>query len=361
MKTVGFAEAITDISRGNEKIQQSAFLPSGTVPIIDQGRSVVAGYTNDQRSIVHSEPPVIVFGDHTRTLKFIDFPFAVGADGVKLLKTRQDFDPKYVYHYLRSLRIPSLGYSRHFKVLKETMVPQPPLEEQRRIAAILDQADAIRAKRRQVLAYLDSLNQAIFRDMFSGTDWPTTKLGHAATTRLGKMLDAKKHTGNPTYPYLRNANVQWFNIDVDDLLEMEFNERERVELSLREGDVLICEGGQPGRAAIWDGGRQDVYFQKALHRVRVGDDLLPEYLVHFMWAAVHGGALKDFITSATIAHLTGEKLRAVPVPVPPLELQQQFRDRVTKVQSSGHCVERALAADDELFTSLQSRAFRGEL
>ena len=161
-----FDDVVADESGGNLKIPQSEFLATGRYAIVDQGKELVAGYTNDESRLCRAQLPVIVFGDHTRCLKYVDFPFCMGADGVKVLRPKAEADPKYLYHYLRQVRLTEGGYDRHFKYLKRTSLALPPLPEQRRIAEILDKADALRAKRRAALAQLDTLSQAIFFDMF---------------------------------------------------------------------------------------------------------------------------------------------------------------------------------------------------
>ncbi len=97
--------------------------------------------------------------------------------------------------------------------------------------------------------------------------WAMTTLGEIAETQLGKMLSAKARTGNGGRPYLRNKNVQWGRIELDDLLHMDFTEAEFEKFRLRPGDLLVCEGGEVGRAALWRGTIADCAFQKALHRV----------------------------------------------------------------------------------------------
>ncbi|RLJ37842.1 type I restriction enzyme S subunit [Acidovorax sp. 106] len=243
----------------------------------------------------------------------------------------------------------------------------PTLEEQRRIAAILDQAETLRTQRRTALTLLDSLTQSLFLDMFGDPvanpkGWKKTPFGNVCPTRLGKMLDAKQQTGQNTRRYLRNANVQWFHIDVTDLLEMDFDADARETFRLQAGDLLICEGGEPGRAAIWNGELEDVYYQKALHRGRPNPALAKaEFLVWLLWFLAKRGGLGDHVTAATIAHLTGEKLKAMEIPLPPLPLQQTFATRIASIEALKATHRRALAALDALFASLQQRAFAGQL
>lgn len=283
-------------------------------------------------------------------------------------------DAKFLFHWLRKNKtfLESLGNGATFKEVSKATVARieinlPPIPEQRRIAAILDQADALRAKRREALAQLDSLTQSIFIEMFGNPvtnpkSWMMQPFSEVCETRLGKMLDARQQTGQDKRRYLRNANVQWFRIDLFDLLEMDFDSNARETFNLKKGDLLICEGGEPGRAAVWQGQLDDVYFQKALHRGRAKVGIAnPEYLVWLLWFLAHSGGLGDHVTAATIAHLTGEKLKAMPIPVPPLPLQQTFATRIQSVEALKTTHRAALQELDRLFASLQHRAFQGEL
>ena len=246
-------------------------------------------------------------------------------------------------------------------------LPLPPLEEQRRIAEVLDRAEALRAKRRAALAQLDSLTQSLFLDLFGDPannpkGWPMKPFGEVCDTRLGKMLDQKQQTGQHLRPYLRNASVQWFRFELADISEMDFDEKARKLFRLKDGDLLICEGGEPGRAAVWRGEIEECYYQKALHRARPRGDLaIPDFLAWQLWFLAHRGGLGDHVTSATIAHLTGEKLNAMEVPVPPIPLQREFARRVTGVEALKTAQRASLAELDALFATLQHRAFRGEL
>jgi type I restriction enzyme S subunit len=109
--------------------------------------------------------------------------------------------------------------------------------------------------------------------------WAFTTLGEIAETRLGKMLSKKARMGNGSRPYLRNKNVQWGRIELDDVLEMDFTEAELERFGVLAGDLLVCEGGEVGRAAIWRGQLEWIGYQKALHRVRPLGEIAPEYLL----------------------------------------------------------------------------------
>ncbi|MGM0905570.1 MAG: restriction endonuclease subunit S [Pseudomonadota bacterium] len=161
-----FTDAVKDATSGNAKLKKEEYLTTGSFPIVDQGQSLYGGYTDREDSVCKSELPIIVFGDHTRAFKFINEPFALGADGAKVLEPKVELDKGFLFHYLKQLRIESAGYSRHYKFLKESYVPVPPLVEQKRIAAILDKADAIRRKRQQAIKLAGDFLRSVFLDMF---------------------------------------------------------------------------------------------------------------------------------------------------------------------------------------------------
>jgi type I restriction enzyme S subunit len=153
-------------------------------------------------------------------------------------------------------------------------------------------------------------------------DWPRKKISEIATHSLGKMLDKAKNKGE-LRPYLRNLNVRWFGFDLSDVLEMRFLPEDVAKCTAVKGDVLVCEGGYPGRAAIWE---QDapIYFQKALHRVRFHEPERSKWFLYYLHAKDLDGTLRNHFNGSGIQHFTGEALAQLEVPLPPIPEQQRI-------------------------------------
>ena len=185
----------------------------------------------------------------------------------------------------------------------------------------------------------------MFGDVIRNSNaWQVYTLSEIASSRLGKMLDAKQQTGKNNYPYLANFNVQWFRFNLENLNEMDFNAADCAEFELCDGDLLVCEGGEIGRCAVWHNEVQPCFFQKALHRVRCNRQIIqPDYLAWwFKYNCDYGGFVAIAGSKATIAHLPGVKLKQLQIAVPPLELQLQFADFVTQTDKSKYRQEKCI-------------------
>lgn len=157
------------------------------------------------------------------------------------------------------------------------------------------------------------------------SDWPIVRLGDVIETNLGKMLDAKKNKGE-FKPYLGNSNVRWGLFELDNLAEMRFEDHEDERYRLRNGDLVICEGGEPGRCAIWRDELPEMRIQKALHRVRAKQGLTNHYLYYWINLAARTGVLEPYFTGTTIKHLTGRALAELRLPLPPMSVQMDVVD-----------------------------------
>lgn len=357
VKTIAFLDALEDVSAGNSKIPQSEFLPAGELAVVDQGRALIAGYTNDHTATIRSPAPLIVFGDHTRAIKYIDFPFAMGADGVKVLRVRDGLDPKFVYHFLRARRIPSVGYSRHFKFLKSLELPMPPLTDQTRIATILDRADAIRANRLQVHAHLGSLAQSVFKSMFARAA-QRSRLGDVATTTSGGTPNrAVAANFGGDIPWVKSGELHSGLItDTEERLSSLGLSSSSAKL-LPAGTVLLAmygaTAGVVGRLGI------DAATNQAVCSIKPGPRLDAEFLEHALRA--QADALASKASGGAQPNLSQATVRDFEIPVPSISDQQRFAKYSKAITQRQIATRRATAAAHELFASLQSRAFRGEL
>ena len=159
----------------------------------------------------------------------------------------------------------------------------------------------------------------------------TCPFGMIMTSCLGKMLDKAKNQGKPRR-YLRNINVRWFGFDLSDVQEMRVADDEVERYSIRKGDLVVCEGGEPGRCAIWSD-EETVCFQKALHRIRFNETSDPRFYMYYLWVLAKSGMLAAYYTGTGIKHLTGESLKKLPVPVPPLKEQKRIVARIEELFS----------------------------
>lgn len=309
------------------------------------------------------------FGSKTKPISFrVSGKFWVN-NHAHILKAQEKIDTDYLYYATMFYDVSNIinGATRQKltqSALRKMEISLPAMEEQRKIAQRLDAVSDLLAKQKQLLAEQDTLIQSLFYDMFgdpikNNKGWKIDELQNVATSRLGKMLDAKKQTGKNNRFYLANQNVKWFDFDFKDLRKMDFNEEDQKEFKLENGDVLVCEGGDVGRSAIWKSNLKECYFQKALHRIRCNlKKIVPIFLVRLFYTiSLHNGFDKIVGNKATIAHLTGVKLKTLKIPVPPLELQEKFAAIVEQIESERSKIKSAIAETQTLFNALMAEYF----
>lgn len=285
-----------------------------------------------------------------------------------VLRPRDDCDVDYITHVLSFYDVSKvISGTTRLKLTKGNaeliQIPLPSLPEQQRIAGLLEQADRLRRTRRYALELSDSFLPAAFLELFGDPRtnphaFEAKPAGELFHIQLGKMLDAKRFTGKELHPYLGNANVQWGYFELNDLKEMDFSAKDFERFKLNPGDILVCEGGEVGRTAIWKGEVADCCYQKALHRLRSKDDgILSVYFLHFMRATVNAGLLAKHATESTIAHFTAEKFEEFPVRVPPLDLQRHFVTLAARHERLHATQREALRQAEHLFQTLLHQAF----
>ena len=268
-------------------------------------------------------------------------------------------DRKFLFYYFQSTAFKQKGEASMTgagglkrvspDLLRQHHLPSPDAETQRLIADYLDREtariDALVAEKEKMLALLEEkraalISRAVTRGLDptaplkpSGLDWLGDIPAHWGTppvyarfdVQLGKMLDEKKIKGTHLAPYLRNVDVQWGKINTSSLPEMDFDDESRARYSLQPRDILVCEGGEIGRSAIWFGEIGECYYQKALHRLRPlngHDDA--SFFVYVMQVLVNLCVFSSQANAATIQHLPAEKLRIVRYPAPPIHEQREI-------------------------------------
>lgn len=194
--------------------------------------------------------------------------------------------------------------------------------------------------------------------------WVWVSLDQIASVALGKMLDKAKHQAGKRLRYLRNINVRWGRVDTDDCLEMFFEDDEIERFAVRSGDVLVCEGGEPGRAAVWEGNEEEMMYQKAIHRVRFFGQFKARYLVFLLEFLAKSGRLERWFTGSTIKHFTRESFIRLPIPLPPLAEQKRIVEEVERRLSVIEELEATLSTNLQRATRLRQsilqKAFNSE-
>jgi type I restriction enzyme S subunit len=359
-----FDEIFVDKTKYGVKVQTTEYGEVGEHIIIDQGQSQIAGYTDRQEGLFE-EVPVVIFGDHTRVIKYVDEPFFLGADGVKVLRSKDDnANYKYLYYALKNARIPDTGYNRHFKWLKEVQINYPDSDKQAEIVDILDNVSSVIKKREDELCVLDDLIKARFVEMFG--DWIKEggrPLSELATITGGLTKNSKREAFNLKMPYLRVANVFFNRLDLNEIQEIGIRKEEIDKTLLQKGDLLFVEGNgsieQIGRVAIWDGSINPILHQNHLIKARFSVGIIiPEFaLFYFMSQEGRQQIISKSVSTSGLNTLSVNKIGSLILPVPPIILQEQFADFVHQVDKSKVVVQKALDETQILFNSLMQQYF----
>lgn len=408
-----FEVLFKDVTSSEKKIKQGHYLREGQFPIVDQGQALVGGYTNDEAMLYGDPLPVVVFGDHTRCVKFLDTPFAQGADGVKILQPSEAIDPRYGYWALTTIRLPNKGYSRHFKFLRASSFPIAPLPEQCRIAAkleeLLNRVDACRKRLEQVPRLLKQFRQSVLAAVCSGrltVDWRSSDgyISHNTEDfeyltedyllppdwrikRLGDVAD-KIQDGNYGGDYPKES--EWTTSGVPFITGTALGQRGNIiksnlryvseeknkvlkKAQIEPGDIIFPNRGardaqklglEPMGYLIPESfGHGNINPQLTLIRVREGLD--NNYLKLCLDSEFFLSQHRLATTGSALAFINLTKTKAVAIPIPPIEEQREIVRRVQDLFKITDAVEdlyiKAQWQLDKLPQSILAKAFRGEL
>ncbi len=343
---------------------------SGTkYPIVSQEDKLISGYYDDESYVFHIDSPVVIFGDHTRVLKYVDFDFVVGADGVKIISPKQDLNAKFLLYYLQWYKIPNLGYSRHYKLLKELNIPLPPKTTQLAIVSELDKINELIRLKKEQLKDLDKLAQSIFYEMFgdpveNNREWTIQHLGDLCD-KISNGYNAKLE--EDTYKsegimYFRCQNVWRNHFDYSDLVYIDENTNQKMKSSsLKHNDFLITkigrintENSSLGRVSLYEGEDDKANLSGNLCFARLKQGAA----VHkFILYILISNQFRNYIRRTTVGGidkraLNVRQISSFPIISPPLPLQHLFAHRVEQIEHQKSEVQKAIT---DLETLLASR------
>jgi type I restriction enzyme, S subunit len=354
MKVLEFSDVFEDITSKFHKIKKEDYLTKGSFPIIDQGQTYIGGFSNDEKLISGKNLPVVIFGDHTKKFKYVDFPFTIGADGVKVLSLRnRTYCTKYFYYYLRTLKLPESGYSRHFKFLKNTRLPIPErIEDQFLHSDILTKAESLISQRKESIRLLDEFLKSTFLEMFGDPvrnekKWPIIKFEDAATNENSKRVPIKQADRDERegiYPYYGATGI------IDTINEYRFDGKY----------LLIAEDGKNlyfrrnnnaflAQGKFWVNNHAHVLSENGIFRLR--------YLQFFL----NSIDFSPYLTGIDQIKLNRENLEKIPVPRPAIENQNKFMEIVEKTEVLKAQYKKSLQELENLYSSLSQKAFKGDL
>lgn len=359
---INFDEVFEDVTKYGTKIKTDEYHQSGKYPIIDQGLENIAGYT-DLEDGVFENIPAIIFGDHTRIVKYADAPFFLGADGVKVLRSRfADANYRYLYYALKNVKIPNTGYNRHFKWLKDAKISYPNTEKQNEIVAILDKTLQIIECRQKQLQKLDDLVKARFVELFgdmilNSNSWEKVDLGTVCDVRDGTH-DSPKYFAEGI-PLVTSRNLSSGRIDFTDcnlICEADYNkinERSKVDL----GDILMPMIGTVGNPIIVDIEAEFAIKNVALIKFSENSKVVNVFVKALLESDYLDRAVLDKVRGGTQKFISLGDIRKLKVCLPPVEVQKQFAAFVTQTDKSKAVIQKALDKAQLLFDSLMQQYF----
>ena len=342
-----FDEVLKDCTKLGTKIPTNEYLKNGKYPVIDQGQSDIAGY-HDSDSGLFVNVPAIVFGDHTRAVKYVDKPCFLGADGVKLLcPLDKDINCKYLFYQLSCADIPNTGYNRHFKWVKALDFKIPSSDEQNHVVEVLDKVTELISLRKQQLAKLDELVKARFVEMFGKTSLlaqnQAKRLEECCISISGGNTPSMQH---PEYyggniPFVKSGDVKGDYI-VESTLTLTKTALTETTAKILPKSTLIVVIRSAALLKEFRIGMLmvDAVINQDLKALQVSEDFLPVYL---MWAIkMQHQVLLNKVQTMLTSHIRMEDLLNLKIGTPPLSLQNQFAAFVERVDQQKQTVQQSL-------------------
>lgn len=361
---ITFDEVFIDKTKYGTKIQTSEYSEKGKYIIIDQGQSQIAGYT-DREEGVFEEVPAVIFGDHTRVIKYVDEPFFLGADGVKVLRSKdENANYKYLYYVLKNAKIPNTGYNRHFKWLKKIHINYPNKERQVEIVDILDKVSDIIKKRNDELAALDELIKARFVEMFGDPvknekGWITDTVDSLCIEIYGGGTPSKAHP-----EYYEDGDIPWVSskdMKTDILTDSQIKinqvgvENSTARMVPVNSVVMVIRSGILKHTLPVAINAVPITVNQDLKVFIPSERILTRFLaVQFK---MHEKDILTGVRAVTADNIEFNSLKQRKLIVPSIELQQEYVSFLKQIDKSKVAVQKSLDKAQQLFDSLMQKYF----
>lgn len=354
-----FSEFYVDVTKDATKIPQEQYLAAGRYPIIDQGQKSIAGMWDNPDGL-YEKVPAIVFGDHTRTIKYVDTPFFIGADGVKVLRPVQAGDNvKYLFYVLQAARIPNLGYSRHFKVVKELKIRMYPRKKQDEIVRVLEQIDSLLEQRQNEILLMDQLVKSRFIEIVNEKQPIKT-----AEEVCSVIIDCPHSTPRYDeaaliYPSIRTSEIRNGEIDWSSMKyvgENEYYERTK-RLTPQPGDIVYAREGTYGDCVILPVGYSFCLGQRTMLFRPDGVICNSIYLHQALRSDDVKRQANESNAGSTVPHVNVADAKKFSFPLPSIAVQSRFAAFVAEVDKSKLAVKQSLEKLETLKKSLMQQYF----
>ena len=362
-----------------KKVQRKDFLEAGEYPVISQEKDFINGYWNTAKDLFRVKKPVTIFGDHTQILKYVDFDFVLGADGVKILQPKDEIVPRYFYYCLQNINIGTLGYARHYRLLKESKLQFPKsLTEQRRITSVLDKAFTVISKAKenaqQNLSNSKQLFESYLEDIFSSKDngWTDIILKDILVTqpRNGWSPPASNHSSKGT-PVLTLSSVTGFNFHPEKIKFTSAKTEQYRHYWVKNDDFLITRSNTPelvGHVAIAEGILEPTIYPDLIMRMNSDTSKIVTKFLYYQMRTI---AMRSEITgraqgaNPTMKKITKDAVQTLPISYPSLTQQgsivRKLDQLLTETKKLETIYEQKLNDLEELKKSILQKAFNGEL
>ncbi|ANT65295.1 restriction endonuclease subunit S [Prosthecochloris sp. CIB 2401] len=371
-----FPKTVSRYQSKGGKLKTSEYEQSGALPVVDQGQSLVIGYCSADSRKFQGPHPIIVFGDHTRNVKLVDFPFAVGADGVVLLgpADREKLDIKFLYYWLKYVPLHNLGYSRHFKLLKEEKISFPnDIDEQRRIVARIEEltrrAEEARKLRQEAVAQIATqffhIRRKIYQSLLS--EFPTKSLRKCGKV-IGGGTPSKQRADywDGDIPWVSAKDMKAFFLTDSGLKITKRGLSESSAKLIPENSVLfVVRGSILYRYVPIAVNSMPCTINQDLKAIIPAKGINAIYLAHMLWAA--NDILLGMVEEAgnTAGKLPTPSWSELDIPIPDETKQESVVKELTALQEKLlelESLQAETAQELEQFqTALLAKAFRGEL